>query len=1160
MNRIKVSLKILLILFLIVPNLILGQTIYVSPSGNDSNDGSSSSPVLTFQKGADLAKSQGATTVEFAAGEYVFSATAILDASHSGITFKGVPGATIFTSLVKVEGWTNHNGNIMVADMPAGIGRVRYLHDESENWLKVSSTGFFRPDIIAPQGGAELAHWEPDWQDEKLNTIYPTSFTIPDVSKASQYDLRAHMVAWHAQVMPVTAIDAANRKIDLGTPCHYPMVDGTDDLRTEVWILNSIEGIDEPGEWANIDGKIYLHPKSGTDDIYVPMLKELIRIDAGGDGNTWSGTPVRNVHFTGITFTGTDYRISEYNDRMAQHDWQMVDVPEGMLRFRNTENCSVTNCTFTKGGSDAIRFDRWSQNNTVSNCTFSWLGKGMVFFGGRAPTFGDVNKNNMVSNNTFSYPARIKWDAAAVHLDQTTHTTIRRNFFEEVPLSAVIINGGRNSNALEAQSEATINRDMHFEDYPQSFIDAPDAIHWYDDENRVEENTFRAVHIGVPELIPAVDVTKPGFTNGFIYNTGRTTGGKDYFNKNYFYDSDATTTFSHTWVMLGDGFADSAQFNQNVTFNLDQTNPYEEIPWVSNNCDVIVDEQSIPGDCLANANIKLNCPGYIKMECDECRGVNYAGNIDFDFGTPAGDAAFLNDYIEIYQRLCAGGMPTPPGASSDTQLPGAAEVQAKLAEKIVAFGGTVPTCSTTNQVPVITGQSSSLSTLVNTSITIELSDLTVTDGDNVYPDDFTLIVQSGTNYTTSGNTVTPDTDFVGSLTVPVRVNDGSDDSNTFNLTITVVATNEAPVITGQATTLTTNQNQPITLSLTDLTVTDTDNTYPDDFTLMVESGTNYTVSGTTVTPATDFIGSLEVGVMVNDGINNSNLFVLSIEVVAQANSAPVITGQTSELSTQVNTPITIGLDDLQVTDSDNTYPDDFTLFVATGSNYTVSGATITPDTDFIGELSVPVKVNDGTDDSNEFMVTIEVIGATNAKPEIVDQLTELITAKNTPITINLTDLQVTDEDNDFPDDFTLIVQDGMNYSVSGTTVTPDQDFIGLLLVSVVVNDGVDDSDPFELEIEVEEGEAALGLAGGTGIAIYPNPSKNHVTIQLDEEFNGDILITLYSVSGELIDRIEEDKHTSTVTFDLDVADYPRGVLLLEISCKGIKQVQRIKLE
>jgi hypothetical protein len=89
-----------------------------------------------------------------------------------------------------------------------------------------------------------------------------------------------------------------------------------------------------------------------------------------------------------------------------------------------------------------------------------------------------------------------------------------------------------------------------------------------------------------------------------------------------------------------------------------------------------------------------------------------------------------------------------------------------------------------NDAPVITAQAT-LETDEGTDLTITLADLTVTDPDNTYPADFSLAVQSGTNYTVSGATITPDAGFSGDLTVPVTVNDGVADSNVFNLTVTV---------------------------------------------------------------------------------------------------------------------------------------------------------------------------------------------------------------------------------------------------------------------------------------------------------------------------------------------------------------------------------------
>jgi 1,4-alpha-glucan branching enzyme len=106
--------------------------------------------------------------------------------------------------------------------------------------------------------------------------------------------------------------------------------------------------------------------------------------------------------------------------------------------------------------------------------------------------------------------------------------------------------------------------------------------------------------------------------------------------------------------------------------------------------------------------------------------------------------------------------------------------------------------------------------------------------------------------------------------------------------------------------------------------------------------------------------------------------------VAAVNDAPVITGQQS-LFVDKNSPLTISLNDLTVTDPDNAYPVDFSLTVADGSNYTRVGNTITPALNYAGTLTVTVTVNDGTSDSNTFNVQVKVkqaqtvsFGATSA--------------------------------------------------------------------------------------------------------------------------------------------------------------------------------------
>ncbi|WP_185152431.1 hypothetical protein, partial [Fulvivirga aurantia] len=77
------------------------------------------------------------------------------------------------------------------------------------------------------------------------------------------------------------------------------------------------------------------------------------------------------------------------------------------------------------------------------------------------------------------------------------------------------------------------------------------------------------------------------------------------------------------------------------------------------------------------------------------------------------------------------------------------------------------------------------------------------------------------------------------------------------------------------------------------------------------------------------IGPIEVGLVVNDGINSSNIFLATV-TVEKVTNRPVITGLVQPLTTPEETPLSISLSDLTVEDADSNYPDDFTLTVQKG--------------------------------------------------------------------------------------------------------------------------------------------------------------------------------------------------------------------------------------
>ena len=201
--------------------------------------------------------------------------------------------------------------------------------------------------------------------------------------------------------------------------------------------------------------------------------------------------------------------------------------------------------------------------------------------------------------------------------------------------------------------------------------------------------------------------------------------------------------------------------------------------------------------------------------------------------------------------------------------------------------------------------------------------------------------------------------------IKITVSDGSLSRQLSTFSITVNNVNRAPIITGQNP-LSTSLESAISISVNDFTISDPDDT---SWTLTVQDGANYTRSGNSITPASEFSGNLTVPVRVNDGDVDSTTFNATVAVAASSsNTPPVITDQ-NPLSTPFETAITISVDDFTIDDSDST---SWTLTVQNGTDYTRSNNSITPDVGFSGDLTVPVTVNDGSVDSAVFNAVVTV--------------------------------------------------------------------------------------------------------------------------------------------------------------------------------------------
>lgn len=188
-------------------------------------------------------------------------------------------------------------------------------------------------------------------------------------------------------------------------------------------------------------------------------------------------------------------------------------------------------------------------------------------------------------------------------------------------------------------------------------------------------------------------------------------------------------------------------------------------------------------------------------------------------------------------------------------------------------GATVTiTINSVNDAPVTTNQSAATNEDTAVDITLTSTDV---DGDTI----IYSIVSDVSNGTTSlsGATVTytPTANWNGSDTFTFKANDGTVDSNTATLTITVAAVNDAPAITNVSTTTAYETATNITLSGTDI---DGD-TLTYSIVSDVSNGST-SLSGSTVsyTPNSTWSGTDTFTYKANDGTADSNTATVTITV------------------------------------------------------------------------------------------------------------------------------------------------------------------------------------------------------------------------------------------------------------------------------------------
>lgn len=250
-------------------------------------------------------------------------------------------------------------------------------------------------------------------------------------------------------ILALESVDEKARMARTKLPATYPL--GRTTTRylmstPSAWVENVLEALDHPGAWVlnTHTHKLYLWPRTETPEgILAPGLRELIRVEGKIDVDGPTDVPVRNLVFRGLTFAHADRDVWTGNDVGMQHDWEMIDKPDALIRLRGVERCTVQHCKFRDSGGNAIRLDLYAQNNRIEGNEIRHMGQGGIGLFGYGAGVKDVNKRNEIVDNHIHHCGLIYWHSLGVVLWQSGENHIANNYIHHMPRHAICLAGPR---------------------------------------------------------------------------------------------------------------------------------------------------------------------------------------------------------------------------------------------------------------------------------------------------------------------------------------------------------------------------------------------------------------------------------------------------------------------------------------------------------------------------------------------------------------------------------------------------------------------------------------------------------------------------------------------------------------------------------------------
>jgi len=392
--------KILIITVVFLGMSCSQDTVFVSPSGNDSNSGlSASKPVASFSKALELVRSKEIKRLHILKGVHRIEEPIILTPEFSGLH---VEGSGMISGGKPITGWKPYKDGIWQAEIPATKNgqwsfRQIYVNGELRYRAKTPNEGFYRV-AACPEGTPKTVPYNTRCQtfEFRPGDILPDWKNLDDVEVVVYY-------FWNDIHLPIESIDAEKNIVKFKYKTGKTFTDGFSADGAMYIVENVFESLDAPGEWYldKSTGILYYMPKDGEDmtktEVIAPFATELLRIE----GTPIEGKYVDNIVFVNVSFEHCNFL---FPPGMVNNSQGASEV-SAAVNLIGSKNCQFDACTFSNLGTFAIDMKDGCSNNQINNCRLRNLsGGGIRINGGIAGSSPLIHtKENVIINSEISY-------------------------------------------------------------------------------------------------------------------------------------------------------------------------------------------------------------------------------------------------------------------------------------------------------------------------------------------------------------------------------------------------------------------------------------------------------------------------------------------------------------------------------------------------------------------------------------------------------------------------------------------------------------------------------------------------------------------------------------------------------------------------------------